>query len=60
MRKIGLNTDENSCCRCIKANYYKAGGANFLRWWAGARDGFVVTAVLEIYDEKDSAIECHG
>ena len=50
----GLNTDEGGCCRCLKANYYKMGLANFTRELLGKKDGFIATAIIEIRDEEDA------
>lgn len=54
MMRRGLNTDEDGCCRCLKANYYKMGLANFTRELLGKRDGFIATAIIEIRDEEDA------
>lgn len=54
MRRLGLNTDEDGCCRCLKANYYKMGLANFTRELLGKKDGFIATAIIEIRDEEDA------
>ena len=54
MRRLGLNTDEDGCCRCLKADYYKMGGTNFTRELLGKRDGFIATAIIEIRDEEDA------
>ena len=48
-----INTDGTGCCRCIKAGYYKMGWTNFTREMGGAKDGFVATAIMEIYDGDD-------
>lgn len=58
MRRRGFNTDEDGCCRCLKANYYKMGWTNFTRSVLGARDGFIATAVIEI--DEDSEGDKHG
>ena len=50
----GLNTDEDGCCRCLKAGYYKMGWTNFTRELLGKKDGFIATAIIEIRDEEDA------
>jgi len=48
-----INTDRGGqLCRCIKAGYYKMGWTNFTREILGCKDGFIATAVLEIYVEE--------
>lgn len=42
---IPLNTDKDGNCSCIKAGYYKMGGANFLKH---QNDGFKATCIMEI------------
>ena len=42
-------------CRCIKAGYYKMGWTNFTREMLGAKDGFIATAVLEVYESDGIA-----
>lgn len=55
MMRRGVNTDEDGCCRCLKANYYyKMGLANFTREFLGKKDGFIATAIIEIRDEEDA------
>ena len=54
MMRRGLNTDEDGCCRYLKANYYKMGLANFTRELLGKKDGFIATAIIEISDEEDA------
>lgn len=56
----GLNTDEDGCCRCLKANYYKMGLANFARELLGKRDGFIATAIIEYDEDKEenNSAEC--
>lgn len=44
MNIIPLNTDIEGNCSCLKANYYKMGGANFL---GHTKDGFKATCVME-------------
>lgn len=39
------NTDVDGNCFCLKANYYKMGGANFI---GHTKDGFKATCVMEI------------
>lgn len=50
---IGHNTDTDGNSRCIKADYYKMGVANFLYH---PNDGFTATCVIEyeVEDEQDS------
>lgn len=45
MKQIPLNTDKEGCCSCLKAGYYKMGGANFL---GHSNDGFKATCIMEI------------
>ena len=45
MKQIPLNTDVDGNCSCLKANYYKMGGANFI---GHTSDGFKATCVMEI------------
>lgn len=45
-----INTDKDGCCSCLKANYYKMGGANFLNH---SNDGLKATGVIE-YEETDN------
>lgn len=40
-----LNTDTEGNCSCLKANYYKMGGANFL---GHTKDGFKATCIMEM------------
>ena len=54
MKRIPINTDGGGHSRCIKAVYYKMGWTNFTREMLGAKDGFIATAVLEIYEEDSS------
>lgn len=54
MWRKAINTDEVGCCRCLKAGYYKMGWTNFTREILGAKDGFIATAIIEMYEE-DSA-----
>ena len=42
---IPLNTDKDGNCSCLKANYHKMGGVNFLRH---SNDGFKATCIMEI------------
>lgn len=44
-----MNTDKDGCASCIKANYYKMGGANFL---GHPGDGLKATCIIEIYDTE--------
>ena len=39
-----LNTDTEGNCSCLKANYYKMGGANFI---GHTKDGFKATCIME-------------
>lgn len=55
MKRIPINTDRGGrLCRCIKAGYFKMGWTNFTRELLGAKDGFIATAILEVYEETDS------
>lgn len=60
MMRRGLNTDEDGCCRCLKANYYKMGWTNFTRSVLGARDGFIATAIIEYDGDEGFAGDKHG
>ena len=60
MRIIPINVDRGGVARCIKAGYYKMGWTNFTRSLEGKSDGFVATALIEVYesiDEQESAEE---
>lgn len=48
-----LNTDTEGNCSCLKANYYKMGGANFL---GHTKDGFKATCVMETI-ERDTPMK---
>jgi len=50
-----INTDGGGQCRCIKAGYFKMGWTNFTREILGCKDGFAATAVIEVYEESDTA-----
>ena len=54
---IPINTDGGGCSRCIKAGYYKMGWTNFTREFLGAKDGFIATAIMEVYDGDDGEQE---
>jgi hypothetical protein len=55
---IPHNTDKDGCASCIKANYYKMGGANFLKH---SHDGRKATCIIEIYeDRQDDLLEQQG
>lgn len=43
---IPHNTDKDGNAACIKANYFKMGGANFL---GHPNDGLKATCVIEVY-----------
>lgn len=45
MKITPLNTDIEGNCSCIKANYYKMGGANFI---GHTKDGFKATCIMEV------------
>lgn len=49
VKQIPLNTDKEGCCSCLKAGYYKMGGANFL---GHSNDGFKATCIMEIKESK--------
>lgn len=49
MKQIPLNTDKDGCCSCLKANYYKMGGVNFL---SHTNDGFKATCIMEEKEPK--------
>jgi len=52
LRLIPLNTDNDGCAHCIKANYYKMGWTNFVREWGGEKtDGFIATGMIEFYED---------
>lgn len=53
MNIIPLNTDVKGNCACIKANYYKMGGANFI---GHSKDGFKATCIMEII-ERDTPMK---
>lgn len=48
-----LNTDIEGNCSCLKANYYKMGGANFI---GHTKDGFKATCVMEVI-ERDTPMK---
>ena len=50
-RTTAINTDRGGVCRCIKAGYFKMGYTNFTREILGMKDGFVATAIVEVYEE---------
>ena len=60
MRRLGLNTDEDGCCRCLKAGYYKMGWTNFTRRLEGKSDGFIATAIIEYDGDEGFAGDKHG
>lgn len=45
IEQIPLNTDTEGNCSCLKANYYKMGGANFI---GHTKDGFKATCIMEV------------
>ena len=45
MKQIPINTDKEGNCSCLKANYHKMGGVNFL---SHTNDGFKATCIMEI------------
>lgn len=47
------NTDVDGNCFCLKANYYKMGGANFI---GHTKDGFKATCVMEVI-ERDTPMK---
>lgn len=47
IRQIPRNTDADGCARCLKADYYKMGAANFTKHEG---DGFVATCIIEIWE----------
>lgn len=49
MKQIPYNTDTEGCASCIKANYYKMGGANFI---GHTNDGLKATCVIETMDKR--------
>lgn len=53
MKQIPLNTDVDGNCSCLKANYFKMGGANFI---GHTSDGFKATCVMEII-ERDTPMK---
>ena len=53
MKQIPLNTDVDGNCFCLKANYYKMGGANFI---GHTSDGFKATCVMEVI-ERDTPMK---
>lgn len=51
MKTIPLNSDAYGNACCIKANYYKMAWTNFTRMWGGKQDGFMATAIIELYED---------
>ena len=51
MKRKAINTCEDGTCRTIVAWYAKGGRSNFAAW--NGPDRFLMTAVLEEYDEDD-------
>ena len=51
MVRKAINTCEDGTCRTIVAWYAKGGRSNFAAW--GGPDRFLMTAVLEEYDEEE-------
>ena len=49
-RQLIYNTDSDYCVKCLRANYFKSGLANFLYH---PDDGFAGTGVLEFDLEED-------
>lgn len=49
VKQIPLNTDKDGCCSCLKAGYFKMGGANFL---GHTNDGFKATCIMEEKEPK--------
>jgi len=50
LSRTPINTADG-LCRCIKADYYKMGWTNFTREILGCKDGFVATAIAEVYED---------